>query len=90
MKVYILKTQNNLVLNKNFEWSSEPHRDSVFSSLHRDIALNQLIELNAKDINLRAQIIECEADKKGRPVLLLEASAIQSSTPANVDQTNAA
>jgi hypothetical protein len=68
MKVYILKTQNNLVLNKNFEWSSEPHRDTVFSSLHRDIALNQLIEINAKDISLRVSIVECEADSKSRPI----------------------
>jgi hypothetical protein len=70
MKVYILKTQNNLVLNKNFEWSSEPHRDTVFSSLHRDIALNQLIEINAKDISLRVSIVECEADSKSRPILI--------------------
>jgi hypothetical protein len=85
MKVYILKTQNNLVLNKNFEWSSEPHRDSVFSSPHRDIALNQLIELNAKDISLRVSIVECEADSKGRAILIPSEKVA-----ANSDQSNAA
>jgi len=35
--------------------------------------LNQLIELNAKDISLRAEIVECAADSKGRPLVLLEA-----------------
>ena len=85
MKVYILKTQNNLVLNKNFEWSFEPHRDSIFSSLHRDIALNQLIELNAKDISLRVSIAECESDPKGRPILIPSEKVA-----ANSDQSNAA
>ena len=85
MKVYILKTQNNLVLNKNFEWSSEPHRDTVFSSTHRDIALNQLIEINAKDISLRVSIVECEADSKGRPILIPSEKVA-----ANSDQSNAA
>jgi hypothetical protein len=85
MKVYILKTQNNLVLNKNFEWSSEPHRDTVFSSPHRDIALNQLIELNAKDISLRVSIVEREADSKGRAILIPSEKVA-----ANSDQSNAA
>ncbi len=85
MKVYILKTQNNLVLNKNFEWSSEPHRDSVFHSPHRDIALNQLIEMNAKDISLRVSIVECESDPKGRPILIANEKIA-----ANAAQSNAA
>ena len=83
MKVYILKTQDNLVLNKNFEWSSEPHRDSVFHSPHRDIALNQLIEVNAKDISLRVSIVEHEADSKGRPILISNADVAANSAQSN-------
>jgi len=90
MKIYIIKSHDGRFLNKDLEWLDGSDANLVYNAPHRDVALNQLIELNAKDINLRAQIIECEADKKGRPVLLLEASAIQSSTLANVDQTNAA
>ena len=84
MKIYIIKSHDGRFLNKDLEWLDGSDANLVYNAPHRDVALN------AKDINLRAQIIECEADKKGRPVLLLEASAIQSSTPANVDQTNAA
>tara|TARA_B110000046_G_C13026173_1_gene414245 strand:+ start:4934 stop:5191 length:258 start_codon:yes stop_codon:yes gene_type:complete len=69
MKVYTLKTQDNQFLNKKFEWSLEPHRDSIFHSQHKDIALNQLIEVNAKDISLRVCVVEYEADSKGRPIL---------------------
>ena len=69
MKLYILKTRNNLVLNRNCEWSDEPHRDTVFCTEHRDIALNQLIEVNAKDTDLRVYMVECDSDAKGRPIL---------------------
>lgn len=72
MKLYILKTRNHLVLNKNCEWSDEPHRDTVFFTEHRDIALNQLIEVNAKDTDLRVFMVECDSDAKGRPILVAD------------------
>lgn len=90
MKIYIIKSHDGSILGKDLEWLDGSDANQVYSAHHRDIALNQLIELNAKDIHLRAGIIECEADKKGRPVLLLETSAIESNAPANIDQTNAA
>mgnify|MGYP003343979834 CR=1 FL=1 len=34
--------------------------DELFKTEHRDIALNQLVELNAKDINLRATIVSID------------------------------
>lgn len=72
MKLYILKTRNNLVLNKNSAWSDEPHRDTVFFTEHRDIALNQLIEVNAKDTDLRVYMVECDSDAKGRPIVVAD------------------
>lgn len=89
MKIYILQTQDQRTLNKDLEWSSEADRNAVFHSKHRDIALNQLIELNAKDISLRATIVECEADAKGRPALTTNQQA-SNSTPTDADQSNAA
>ncbi|MDG1165919.1 MAG: hypothetical protein P8N61_11170, partial [Porticoccaceae bacterium] len=76
-------------LNKDLEWSSEADRNVVFCSPYRDIALNQLIELNAKDIDLRASIVECEADAKGRPVLTADLQASNESPP-NSSQSDAA
>ena len=69
MKIYILQTQDQRSLNKDLEWSSEADRNVVFCSPYRDIALNQLIALHAQDIGLRASIVECVADAKGRFVL---------------------
>jgi hypothetical protein len=81
-------------LGKDLEWLDGSDVSQIFNTEHRDIALNQLIELNAKDINLRAQIIECEADKKGRPIMLLESAATaasaSNSASANTIQSDAA
>ncbi len=89
MKIFILQTQDQRTLNKDLEWSSEADRNAVFQTPHRDIAINQLIELNAKDISLRAAIVECEADSKGRPVLTVGQQA-RNSDDSNSSQSNAA
>ena len=81
MKIYIIKSHDESILGKDFDWLDGTNASLIFNTPHRDIALNQLIELNAKDINLRAEIIECEADKKGRPIMLLESAA--ATTPAS-------
>ncbi|MBT6106911.1 hypothetical protein N2488_07635 [SAR92 clade bacterium H231] len=89
MKIYILQTQDQRTLNRDLEWSSEADRTMVFCTPYRDIALNQLIELNAKDIDMRASIVECEADAKGRPLLTADLQASNES-PASSDQSDAA
>jgi hypothetical protein len=83
MKIYIIKSHDESILGKDFDWQDGTNASQIFNTPHRDIALNQLIELNAKDINLRAQIIECEADKKGRPIMLLESAAAPASNCAS-------
>ena len=89
MKIYILQTQDQRTLNRDLEWSSEADRTMVFCTPYRDIALNQLIELNAKAIDMRASIVECEADAKGRPLLTADLQASNES-PASSDQSDAA
>ena len=89
MKIYILQTQDQRTLNKDLEWSSEADRNIVFCTPFRDIALNQLIELNAKDIDLRASIVECDTDAKGGPVLTADLQASNQSA-ANSAQSDAA
>lgn len=90
MKIYIIKSHDESILGKDFDWLDGTNASLIFNTPHRDIALNQLIELNAKDINLRAQIIECEADKKGRPIMLLESAPASNSASASTIQSDAA
>ena len=88
MKIYIIKIKTE-AFGQGSEWLDGTDASQVFNTAHRDIALNQLIELNAKDISLRAQIVDCEADKKGYPILLLE-SAAATEDSANSIQSDAA
>lgn len=90
MKIYIIKNHDESILGKDLEWLDGTDASLVFSTPHRDIALNQLIELNAKDINLRAQIVECEANKKGHPIVLLESAAAAAKDSATSVQSDAA
>jgi len=98
MKIFIIKSHDGRLLGKDLAWVDGANANLIFTAQHRDVALNQLIELNAKDIHLRAEITECEADKKGRPALVLDApvlssdmpSDMPSEAPANADQVSAA
>lgn len=77
MTLFILQNQHNQFLNKDGEWSANGDANQLFNSVHYDVALNQLIELNAKDPALRGAVVACDQDSKGRPVLsqLTRASA---------------
>ena len=76
MKIFFLQRYDTAVLSKDLEWTCDLTSNNIFYSPHRDVALNQLVELNAKQIDLRVNIIECEADAKGRPVMQLEAENV--------------
>ena len=69
MTAFILQNQHEQYLNKSLEWVNGGDAKQLFKSPHRDVVLNQLMELNAKDIQLRATVITCELNMAGSPVL---------------------
>lgn len=69
MAFYILVNQNNEILNKQLQWNACCPANEAFISPNRDVVLNQLIELNSNDIDLRAKVEKCAADKNGLPIL---------------------
>jgi len=66
MKNYILQTSDGRCLSKGLDWTTDIPSNDLFKAQHQDIAPNQLIELNAKDIDLRAKIVSCECDSAGQ------------------------
>ena len=68
MAIFILQNQHGQFLSKDNEWVSGSDANTLFRSPHHDVALNHLIEINAKDYSLRAAVVACELDGKGRPV----------------------
>lgn len=69
MTVFILQNQHQQYLEKSLEWNNEANANQLFKTPHMDVALNQLMELNSKDIQLRVSVISCELNSAGNPVL---------------------
>jgi hypothetical protein len=59
---YILQRSDGLRLGKDSLWTAECKNILLYQSEHQDIVLNKLIELNAKDINLRAKVTSIDLD----------------------------
>lgn len=74
MTLYILQNEKEQFLNKSLEWVYGCSAEELFRTPYKDVALNQLIELNTTQIELRARVVDCAIDSKGRPVLPAESS----------------
>ena len=62
---YVVCNQLGQYLTKKGEWCSGKDANQIFFKPHFDEALNQLFEVNTKDIELRGKVVEVEvADKK--------------------------
>ena len=69
MSVYVIANQFGHWLGKQNQWLESDDPQHCFRTPHYDIALNQLIEANAREIELRLSLLECPLDDKGSPVL---------------------
>ncbi len=67
--VFVIRNQLGQFWTRAQEWvdGREPQRLLKFK--HRDEALNQLVELSAKDIDLRGEILSCETNSRGEPAV---------------------
>lgn len=94
--IFLLQNQHKYLLNKQGEWVDGREANSLFRTPHRDEALNQMIEVNARDYTLRIKILECTLSDRGLPLLkdedlpplgdpstALEPEAVESSTEEN-------
>lgn len=68
-QVFLLQNQHKELLNKRGEWVDGREARSLFNTLHHDEALNQKIEVNAKDYTLRISLLGCDRNDKGIPLL---------------------
>lgn len=67
--VFIIRNQNRLYLDKHGQWCAGEETRHLYRTPHHDEALNTLIELSAKDINLRGKVIEAALDDKMQPAV---------------------
>jgi len=68
-KAYVLRNQLGQYLTRKGEWVSGKDASVLFQQPHYDQALNQLIEINAKDIQLRGRVEELALNDKKLPVI---------------------
>ena len=58
---FVLQNADGRYFGKDLDWIAELKASAIFCCEHQDQALNKLVELNAKDINLRAQVVACDS-----------------------------
>ncbi|RLU01271.1 hypothetical protein [Ketobacter sp.] len=66
-KAYVIRNQLGQYLTRKGEWVSGKDASVLFHQPHYDQALNQLIEINAKDIELRGTVVGVALDDSKRP-----------------------
>ena len=69
-KAFVIRNQDGQYLTKKSEWVSGKEAIGLYHQAHHDQALNQLIEVNAKDLYLRGSLIEWDWCEKRRPIVL--------------------
>jgi len=67
--VFVIQNQHGYYLTRQNEWNDGHDAAALFKTPYRDIALNTLIELNAKDIELRGNIVSVALNEKGVPIV---------------------
>lgn len=88
-QVFVIRNQDGLYLTKQHEWHTGDEANLLFKSDHHDVALNTLIEINAKDFTLRLEIIAVETNEKGIPLVDVQADKGAEISNASVDDDTA-
>ncbi|WKD49637.1 hypothetical protein [Microbulbifer spongiae] len=78
--VYVLSNQHQQFLSKSGEWLDGREPSRLFRSEHKDIAINQMFEANTRDVSLRIELLQCDLNNKGQPLIPAEALAAVSGT----------
>jgi hypothetical protein len=67
--VFVIRNHENRYLTKKHKWRSGNDKNILYRASEKDIALNELIEVNAKDIMARLQLVICELDDHDQPLV---------------------
>lgn len=84
-EIFVVSNQLGQFWARAGEWvdGREPQRLMKFK--HRDEAVNQLVELSAKDIDLRGEVLACELNERKEP----QVEPSQTLTPTQAERAAA-
>jgi len=67
--VFVIRNHDNRYLTKKHQWRSGNDRNTLFRTAEKDVALNELIEVNAKDVLARLQLLVVDLDDHEQPAV---------------------
>ena len=67
--IYLVQNQDKLFLSKQSGWVDGRDLGCLYKTRYKDEALNEIVEVNSKDVNQRIHLLECDATKSGMPIL---------------------
>lgn len=79
-QVFVIRNQLGQYWTRAGEWVDGREPQRLLKHKHHDEAINQLVELSSKDVDLRGEVLACDLGDRGDP--LVEASAHQTPTLA--------
>jgi len=65
--VFIIRNQRGQFWARAGEWVDGREPQRILKLKHQDEAVNQLVELSARDIDLRGEVTSCELGERGEP-----------------------
>ena len=66
---FVIRNQLGHYWTRSGEWVDGREPQRIMKLKHRDEAVNQLVELSAKDVDLRGEILACDLDGRGEPAV---------------------
>lgn len=74
-KVFVVQSDQGHYFSKHGDWLSGKDASQIFFKKYKDQALNQLIDITIKDVDVRARVIEVELSEKNHPILEIIATS---------------
>ena len=68
-QLYILQNHQGQFLGKHKDWLDGSDPAALFKTPHKDEAVNQMVEISAKDYQQRVSVLACATDARGLPSL---------------------
>ncbi|WP_439105928.1 hypothetical protein [Congregibacter sp.] len=87
-EVFVIRNQLGQFWTRAGEWVDGREPQRLLKIKHRDEAVNQLVELSAKDIDLRGEVLACDVDDRKDP--MVDASSHLTPTLADLAAEKAA
>ncbi len=67
--VFVIQNQHCQFLSRQKEWLDKTEMHALFKTPHRDLAVNEWVELTAREPEARARVVSVETSGKGLPLV---------------------